>query len=43
MIATTWQARLARVQRAIANKRFEDVRALANSHFAAAIDGAQTG
>ncbi len=31
MITTTWQARVARVQRAIADKRFEDVRALANS------------
>ncbi len=31
MIATTWQARVARVQRALADRRFEDVRALANS------------
>ncbi len=31
MIATTWQARVARVQREIANRRFEDVRSLANS------------
>ena len=31
MIATTWQARVARVQRSIANQRFEDVRTLANS------------
>lgn len=31
MITTTWQARVARSQRAIANQRFEDVRALANS------------
>ncbi len=31
MIATTWQARVAHVQRAIANQRFNDVRKLANS------------
>jgi eukaryotic-like serine/threonine-protein kinase len=31
IIATAWQARVANAQRAIANQRFEDVRALANS------------
>jgi non-specific serine/threonine protein kinase/serine/threonine-protein kinase len=31
MIATTWQARVAGEQRAIANRRFNDVRKLANS------------
>lgn len=31
MITTTWQARVASVQRAIANQRFNDVRKLANS------------
>ena len=31
MIATTWQARVARAQREIADRRFEEVRALANS------------